>query len=96
MLTIHFCKECHSSLSRYGVLAIECYYDIVEDYLKTGRAVETDVFQIANFLENKGLILTTENGLETIVAKPLGISLPLESDEYFLCLEKDKHNFKKT
>lgn len=96
MLSIHLCEKCHKNLNHYGVLAVETYYDIVENYLHDGCPVEiaSHFFPILQFLEQKNFIISTEIDINRIAAKPVDIPVDCTEASLEVCWDPEEHQKK--
>lgn len=103
MLAIRYCEECCSRLSNYGVVAETIFCEIVDHYifetepLKINTSIHLrsrGVMEVINFLESKNLVVTTENGIETIMVKPKGVVCEEEDwgTSCTVCFEQEIHD----
>jgi hypothetical protein len=76
-MQIYYCKECINNLKNLDI-AFELYQNICECYLLEGTAFSISDLGMLKFpvcnLENKGFLITTEEDIDNIYVKPIGIS----------------------
>lgn len=102
MLTINYCSKCFFKLCSYGYLARKLYCEIAEKYIIYDETPEVStsvhsrqrgISETLDFLESKGLVVTTENGFDSVLAKPVGIEC-YDDDECVschICFERHIH-----
>lgn len=97
MLTILYCKKCHEKIMRLGGIAFEVFDEVCHSfYSGIPLEIPSDVhdmahgiLQIVEYLEMKGLVVTTDIEDDIIIVKPLGFSDYLEQDSvtHFFCIK---------
>jgi hypothetical protein len=87
-----YCVECRKSLKEYGEVAEIVYDHVCEWYCAENRAIEIDQEHmhglqcrkpVIDFLEHKGLLVTTESGKNFIAIKPSSLNVIGEENLYF-------------
>jgi hypothetical protein len=99
MLEVFFCSTCQEELCSYGDIANETFEELCEDFILKGSlklgtqgTKYSGFYQILEFLEFKGFVVTTDN-LEGVYVRPCG----LEFEHYpkgsmcTICIRRDIH-----
>jgi hypothetical protein len=88
MLKMIYCEDCESTLRSYGECVFACFHMVCWSY-HNGSPLEVSAqkfertngdLSIGRFLESKGYVISTENGLETILLKPMHTMVLDEED----------------
>jgi hypothetical protein len=97
-LNIAYCPTCRRELEKFGYLAVHIFEHACQRYCQQ----EPDDFTqrmyakttICEFLESKGFMVSTEDGLDSIAYKPLGVKHSYcDEYEYMVCVNPNDHNF---
>lgn len=80
MLAITYCPECKDKILEYGEIVFTVFEAVCEQYyleeyltLSTHKNDIRLYNGIVQFLEHKGLVVTTESSQETFQVKPIGL-----------------------